>query len=147
MPHKFESVSVQIFVPSYEPMDEGRDYELWSLHDYRHKVETPFCGEGLVCPDTVSEIIVEALLANGYRLADAEALEADPDLCPEQVEGVKKVTKIFNEEDKYGAGDLEHDPCNDVGYAQAPDNDPNECDCSADIKGVLCDECEKGENS
>ena len=98
MPHKFESVSVQIFIPSEE---EGRDYELWSLHDYRHKVETPFCGEGLVCPDTVSEIIVEALLANGYRLADAEA---------------------------YGAGDLEHDPCNDVGYAQAPDNDPNEED-------------------
>lgn len=31
--------------------------------------------------------------------------------------------------------------------AEALDNDPNDCDCSADIKGVLCDECEKGENS
>ena len=67
MAHKFESVSVQIYVPSTE---EGRDYELWSLHDYR------IDGEG-VCPDTTSDIIVEALLAKGYRLADAEALEAN----------------------------------------------------------------------
>jgi len=62
--HKFESVSVQIFVPSTHPM---QDYELWSLHDYRIDGEE-------VCPDTTSEIIVEALLAKGYRLADCEAL-------------------------------------------------------------------------
>ena len=69
MAHKFESVSVQIFIPSTE---EGRDYELWSLHDYRIDGDE-------VCPDTTSEIIVEALIAKGYRLADAEALEAcDP---------------------------------------------------------------------
>lgn len=67
MPHKFESVSVQIFIPSTE---EGRDYELWSLHDYRIDGDE-------VCPDTTSEVIVEALLAKGYRLADAEALEGN----------------------------------------------------------------------
>ena len=77
MAHKFESVSVQIFIPSTE---EGRDYELWSLHDYRATDERTRQRGGdaeNVCPDTVSEIIVEALLAKGYRLADAEALEAN----------------------------------------------------------------------
>ena len=79
MAHKFESVSVQIFTPSTE---EDRYYELWSLHDYRATDERTRQRGGdaeNICPDTVSEIIVEALLANGYRLADAEALEAlDP---------------------------------------------------------------------
>ena len=68
MAHKYESVSVQIMIPSTE---EGRDYELWSLHDYRIDGEE-------VCPEATSEIIVEALLDSGYRLADSEALEGNP---------------------------------------------------------------------
>ena len=68
MAHMFESVSVQVYVPSTE---EGRDYERWRLNDYRRKDGEAFC------PDTVRDIIVEALLAKGYRLADAEALEGN----------------------------------------------------------------------
>lgn len=93
MDHMFESVSVQIFIPSTHPM---QDYELWSLHDYRHMGEPASCNERLVCPDTVSEIIVEALLAKGYRLADAEALEGNA--VPGYIASPKKGDK-FTEED------------------------------------------------
>ena len=90
MAHKFESVSVQIMIPSEE---EGRDYELWSLHDYRIDGDE-------VCPDTTSEIIVEALLAKGYRLADAEALEAcDP--------VVKEVMDMIEDQAKNGGGPVQ----------------------------------------
>lgn len=84
MAHKFESVSVQIMIPSTE---EDRDYELWSLHDYRtkdfrilgtdDKLSPHGDGDGLINPDLVSDLILQVLVASGLRLADAEALEAN----------------------------------------------------------------------